>query len=141
MGQAHPKRTILIVEDDAELRDLIAALLEDEQLDTVECESAEAALAVMLMNERDISMIFADVRLTLAMDGVDLAWEVRQRWPRLPVVLTSGEPLELVRGLPPGVAYVSKPWQPLNVLRCQAANGGLAHAVGAGQIGLHSAFR
>jgi CheY-like chemotaxis protein len=42
MDQAHPKRTVLIVEDDAELRDLTAALLEDEQLDTVRCESAEA---------------------------------------------------------------------------------------------------
>jgi CheY-like chemotaxis protein len=81
MGQAQPKRTVLIVEDDAELRNLTAALLEDEQLDTIECESAEAALAVMLMHERDISMIFADVRLPGAMDGVDLAWEVKQRWP------------------------------------------------------------
>jgi DNA-binding NtrC family response regulator len=116
MGQAHPKRTVLIVEDDAELRELTAALLEDEQLDTVECESAEAALAVMLMHERDISMIFADVRLTGAMDGVDLAWEVRQRWPTLPVVLTSGQRCERACELPAGVAYVSKPWQPLSVL-------------------------
>jgi DNA-binding NtrC family response regulator len=126
MGQAHPKRTVLIVEDDAELRELTAALLEDEQLDTVQCESAEAALAVMLMHEHDVSMIFADVRLIGAMDGVDLAWEVRQRWPRLPVVLTSGQPCERVRELPPGVAYVPKPWQPLNVL--VAAEQALAYA-------------
>jgi hypothetical protein len=47
MGQAQPKRrTALIVEDDADLRSLTAALLEEEQLDTIECESAEAALAV-----------------------------------------------------------------------------------------------
>ena len=43
-------RAVLIVEDDAELRSsLTAALLEDEQLDTIECESAEPALAVMLI--------------------------------------------------------------------------------------------
>jgi CheY-like chemotaxis protein len=47
------------------------------------CESAEAALAVMLMGERKVDMIFADVRLPGVMDGVELAWEVRQRWPRL----------------------------------------------------------
>jgi DNA-binding NtrC family response regulator len=117
MGRAQPKRTALIVEDNAdELRRLTAALLEDEQLDTIECESAEAALAVMLMRERDISMIFADVRLPGAMDGIDLAWEVKLRWPRLPVVLTSGQPRECVRELPPGVRYMPKPWQPLNVL-------------------------
>ena len=116
MGQAHPKRTVLIVEDNAELRNVTVALLEDEELDTIECESAEAALAVMLMGERKVDMIFADVRLPGVMDGVDLAWEVRQRWPRLPVVLTSGQPCERARDLPPGVAYVSKPWQALNIL-------------------------
>ena len=37
MGQAQPKhQSVLIVEDDAELRRLMAALLEDEQLDTVD---------------------------------------------------------------------------------------------------------
>ena len=117
MGQAQQKhRAVLIVEDDPELRNVTAALLEDEQLDTIKCESAEAALAVMLMGEHDITMIFADVRLSGAMDGIDLAWEVKLRWPRLPVVLTSGQPRECVRELPPGIRYVPKPWQPLNVL-------------------------
>jgi hypothetical protein len=38
------------------------------------------------------------------------------RWPRLTVVLTSGNPTERVKHLPPGVDYIPKPWQPLNVL-------------------------
>jgi DNA-binding NtrC family response regulator len=98
MGQAQPKRrTALIVEDDAELRILTAALLEEEQLDTIECESAEAALAVLLIGGQDIAMIFADVRLPGAMDGINLAWEVKLRWPLLPMVLTSGHPRERER--------------------------------------------
>lgn len=117
MGQALPKhRTILIVEDDADLRRLTATLLEDEHLDTIECESAEAALAVMLMHGRDIAMIFADVRLPGVMDGIDLAWEVKLRWPLLPIALTSGVPRDFVRELPPGVGYMPKPWRPLDVL-------------------------
>jgi len=47
---------------------------------------------------------------------VILAHEVKMRWPLLPMILTSGHPLERIRELPPGVAYVPKPWQPLNVL-------------------------
>jgi CheY-like chemotaxis protein len=82
MGQAQQGRpTVLIVEDDAEVRRLTVALLEDGQMDTIECESAEAALAVMLMGGREVAMIFADVRLPGAMDGVDLAWEVKLRSP------------------------------------------------------------
>ena len=117
MGQAQQKRrAVLIVEDDAELRSLTAALLEDEQLDTIECESAEAALAVMLMGGRDVVLIFADVRLRGVMDGIDLARELKMRWPHLAVVLTSGYPREHVGALPPGVGYMPKPWRPLNVL-------------------------
>ena len=117
MGQALPKRrAVLIVEDDADLRRLTAEMLEDEQLDTIECESAEAALAVMLIGEREVAMSFADVRLGGVMDGIDLAREVKMRWPSLPVILTSGHPREHVGELPPGVDYMPKPWQPLNVL-------------------------
>jgi DNA-binding NtrC family response regulator len=89
----------LIVEDDAELRSLMAALFEDEQIDTIECESAEAALAIMLIGGREVAMIFADVRLPGVMDGVNLAWEVKLRWPLLPVILTSGLPRERVGDL------------------------------------------
>ena len=131
MGQARPKRRIaLIVEDDAELRSLTAALLEEEQLDTIECESAEAALAVLLIGGQDIAMIFADVRLPGAMDGIDLAWEVKLRWPLLPMVLTSGHPRERERAreLPPGVVFLPKPWQPFNVL--MVAEDALAYAQG-----------
>src|ERR1700716_2692181 len=117
MGQAQQTRgAVLIVEDDAELRSLTVALLEDEQLDTIQCESAEAALAVMLIGGQHVALIFADIRLRGVMDGIDLAHEVRVRWPLLPVVLTSGHPLERVREFPPGVAYIPKPWQPLNLL-------------------------
>lgn len=84
------RRTVLIVEDDTGLRELTAALLEDSELDSIECESAEAALATMLTHGREVAMIFADVRLPGVMNGVDLAWEIKMRWPFLPVVLTSG---------------------------------------------------
>ena len=103
MGQAqHKNRAVLIVEDDAEVRSLVATLLEDEQLNVIECESAEAALAIMLIGGREVTMILADVRLPGAMDGVDLAWEVKLRWPLLPVILTSGFPCERVGDLPLG---------------------------------------
>jgi len=101
---------------DAACAPVTAALFEDEQLDTIECESAEAALATLLIGGREVAIIFADVRLRGVMDGIDLAREVKMRWPRLPVILTSGHPRERVGELPPGVAYMPKPWQPLNVL-------------------------
>jgi CheY-like chemotaxis protein len=94
MGQAQQnRRAVLIVEDDAELREFAARLLEDGELDTIECESAEAALATMLIRGRDVAMIFSDIRLPGVMDGIDLARGVRMRWPFLPVILVQERPL------------------------------------------------
>ena len=115
MGPAQQKsRAVLLVEDDAELRGLTAKLLDEGKFDTIEC--AEAALATMLIRGRDIAMIFADIKLPGVMDGIDLACEVKMRWPLLPVILTSGLPREHVRDLPFGVHYMAKPWRPVNVL-------------------------
>jgi CheY-like chemotaxis protein len=85
-------------------------------VDTIECESAEAALATLLIGGREVTMIFADIRLRGVMDRIDLASEAKCAGPRLPVILTSGHPRERVGELPPAVAYMPKPWQPLNGL-------------------------
>ena len=76
MGQAqHKSRAGLIVEDDVELRSLTVALFEDEQMDIIECESAEAALATLLIGGREVTMILADIRLAASWTG--LIWRVR----------------------------------------------------------------
>ena len=110
------QRIALIVEDDAELRQLTNLLLAESELDIIECDSAEAALATMLLRGRDVAMIFADVRLSGVMDGIDLVREAKMRWPHLVVVLTSGNVGEHHDRLPPGVEYMPKPWKPVSVL-------------------------
>jgi DNA-binding response OmpR family regulator len=58
MGQAQQdKRVALIVEDDADLRWLMSSLFEESEFEIIECESAEAALATMLLRGRDVKMI------------------------------------------------------------------------------------
>jgi CheY-like chemotaxis protein len=122
------QRIALIVEDDAELRQLTKLLLEESELDIVECDSAEAALATMLLRGQDVAMIFADVRLSGVMDGIDLAREAKMRWLHLVVVLTSGNAGEHPERLPLGVEYMPKPWKPVNVLaavqRAKSSTGG-----------------
>ena len=117
MGQAQPhSRIALIVEDDADQRWLTAMLLQEAGLETIECASAEAALATMLLRPREVCMVFADVRLSGAMDGIDLARELKMRWPGLTVVLTSGHPGTRLVHSPPGVEYMPKPWEPQTLL-------------------------
>jgi CheY-like chemotaxis protein len=59
------RRKVLIVEDDPELRLLMKMVLEESELD-IECDSAEMALATMLLRGHEVAMIFADIRLYLS---------------------------------------------------------------------------
>ena len=67
-------RTAIVVEDDADQRSLVTALLEESEFTIVECESAEAALAAMRLRG-DVALVFSDLRLAGIMDGVELARE------------------------------------------------------------------
>ena len=117
MNSPSPKRTAaLIVEDDPLLRATIVDLLREIDLDTIECESAEAALAMLLTRGSEIAVILSDIRLTGVMDGLDFAREAKQRRPHIPFVLMSGNLGERARLLPPGVVFIPKPWQPTHIL-------------------------
>jgi CheY-like chemotaxis protein len=114
-GQWKSDPIALIVEDDAELRDLAAALLEETSLRVMECENAEEAFATVCKHGNDIALIFADVRLPGLLDGVEFARRVRVLWPNIPIIVTSGYPAQ-ARSLPEDVVYMPKPWLALDVL-------------------------
>ncbi|GEO19010.1 response regulator [Microvirga aerophila] len=118
MGQRiEPSRVALIVEDEPELRELAAALLEETDLQVVEAASAEEALDYLRAHGEEVAFLFADVRLPCLMSGVDLARTVRFKWPWIRTVLTSGTPLDdgsndVLRD----VRFMQKPWRALEVL-------------------------
>lgn len=106
----------LVVEDDAEVRNLATAVLEETDLDVIACDSAEAAISVLERAGGHVALLFADVRLGAGMDGIALATAVERRWPDVRVVLTSGGDVRGVDGLPAQVVYMQKPWRALDVL-------------------------
>lgn len=115
----------LVVEDDAEVRNLAAAMLEETELDVVELESAEEALAFLERHGPAVALIFADVWLSGAIDGVELARMVKRRWPAIRVLVTSGDAGERLRDLPRDADFIQKPWRALDVL--VAAEKAVAH--------------
>jgi len=116
MAQSKPFRaTALVVEDDPMQREMISLLLEESHFDVIECESAEAAEAVLRRIGRELALVMTDISLAGSMDGVSLAFIARRYNPDLDVIVTSGSPLP--RPLPQGAKYWSKPWAPLDVIR------------------------
>ena len=106
----------LIVEDDPDLRVLAAALLEESDLQVVECESAEEAISALVRDGDDIALVFADIRLSGLLDGVDLARRVKVLWPHIAMIVTSGYADTRPQALPDSVTYMPKPWLALDVL-------------------------
>jgi DNA-binding NtrC family response regulator len=115
----------LVVEDDPEVRNLAAAMLEETELEVIEVESAEKALAFLERHGPAVALIFADVWLSGAIDGVELAQIVKRRWPSVRVLVTSGDAGERLRDLPRDAAFIQKPWRALDIL--VAAEKAVAH--------------
>lgn len=116
MGQSKPFRaTALIVEDDPMQREMICLLLEESEVDVIECESAEAAEVVLAHTADRLALMLTDVKLAGDMSGVELAHIARKYNPGMGVIVTSGTPLHAE--LPDGVKFWSKPWAPLDVIR------------------------
>jgi DNA-binding NtrC family response regulator len=106
----------LIVEDDPDVRELAAALLEETDLRVVECEDAEQAFGVLVREGENVALLFTDIRLPGLLDGVDLARRVKALWPHVSVVMTSGYATQRPEMLPDNVVYLPKPWLALDVL-------------------------
>ncbi|SHI73031.1 sigma-54-dependent transcriptional regulator [Aureimonas altamirensis] len=80
---------ILIVDDEADIRDLVAGILEDEGHETRIAGNSDAALAAIA--DRVPRLIFLDIWLQGSrLDGLDLLEAIKTQHPEIPVVMISG---------------------------------------------------
>ena len=80
---------ILIVDDEADIRDLISGILEDEGHSTRLAKNSDEALAAV--EERKPHLVILDIWLQGSrMDGLEVLNQVKKRHPDLPIVIISG---------------------------------------------------
>jgi CheY-like chemotaxis protein len=97
--------TVLIVEDNAELREILELVLSNAGFGVIKAESAREALE----REREFShldLVLADFNLP---DGKDLVPTLKRLRPNLPVVVLSGDPYSARAELPEADAVLGKP--------------------------------
>ena len=114
---SHPTRgseTILVVEDDADVRNYSTEALRELGYDVVEAEDGASALALLDAPDASrIALLFSDVVLPGGMTGADLASAARSLHPELKVLFTTGYARDvIVHGgrLDAGVALITKPF-------------------------------
>ncbi|MEO7223932.1 MAG: response regulator [Devosia sp.] len=107
---------VLIVEDEALTRLLVADFLKADGFEVFEAGNATEAIAV-LEAHTDIHILFTDIDMPGSMDGLMLSAFVRDRWPPVRIVLTSGHRLVDILDLPDGGMFYSKPYDQVEVAR------------------------
>lgn len=105
--------TILLCEDDENVRAYSAQVLRDLGYRVVEADSGPAALALLDRAAPPVDLLFTDVVLPGGMSGADLAREAQGRTPALPVLFTTGYARNALihhGRLDPGVQLLTKPF-------------------------------
>ncbi|WP_375462774.1 response regulator [uncultured Methylobacterium sp.] len=104
--------SILVVDDDAEVRHVTASFLNG--FGYTETEAADGAAALALLERRRFDLVVADLAMP-GMTGVELAAEVRSRWSEVPVLIVTGhaEAVQIPRDLP----VLTKPFQSAELAR------------------------
>ena len=107
---------ILVVEDEPDERFLAATLLEETGFQVIEAETAEQALALLKKQGDEIDIVFSDVRTPGRIGGFELARIIGVTWPRVHVILTSGDAGDQPSDLRVSATFVPKPWRALDIL-------------------------
>jgi two-component system, response regulator PdtaR len=101
--------TVLIVEDEFLIALGAADLVQSAGYNTVEVSNADDAVCI-LEDRPDIGIVFTDIRMPGSMDGLELAHCIRNRWPPVKIIVTSGHHILRAGDLPDGGVFIPKPY-------------------------------
>lgn len=112
---------VLVVDDEPLVRMNAVEMIEQAGHQVIEAASADEAIRI-LESRTNIDIVFSDVSMPGSMDGLRLIQIIRDRWPPIQLILTSGRALPPGAMLPSGSVFLSKPYDHDDL------TGALAHA-------------
>jgi CheY-like chemotaxis protein len=112
--------TILLVEDESSVRDLMSRTLKWHGYRTLEASNGEEAMALWREHRGEVALLLTDLVMPGGMSGQQLARQLQADNPRrLKVIFTSGYSAEIVKrglALEPGERFIQKPCPPQEML-------------------------
>lgn len=109
MNVANAKPVVLVVEDEFLVRMQAVEVIEEAGFDVVEAANADEAIG-LLETRKDIRIVFTDIEMPGSMDGIKLARAIRDRWPPIELILTSGRHRLGTDEIPARGKFVPKPY-------------------------------
>jgi CheY-like chemotaxis protein len=104
--------TILVVDDDAQIRRLVRSILSRQGFQTLEAHDAQMALGMVRQHGADVAALVTDIHMP-RMSGVELAQALRTELRNVPVLFLStlATPTDELARAVPGCRFVQKPFR------------------------------
>ena len=106
--------TILVVDDEKEIADLVEIYLVSDGYQVVKANDAEEGLR--LLNEYEVQLVLLDIMMP-GMDGLEMCAKIRET-RNIPIIMLSAKSADIdkIKGLGTGADdYVTKPFNPLEL--------------------------
>lgn len=103
------EQLVLVVEDEPVLLELAQEILELGEIDALGAPNADEALSI-LERVTGIGLVITDIKMPGKINGFEMAWLIAERWPHIPVLVTSGHQMVRPDELPPHAFFMPKPW-------------------------------
>jgi DNA-binding NtrC family response regulator len=94
----------------------LALMIEDAGFEVIEAGNADEAI-VLLEARQDIRVVFTDIEMPGSMNGLKLAFAVRDRWPPVVIIIASGRIRPGPDEMPSAVTFLRKPYRESAVLQ------------------------
>ncbi len=104
--------TILLVEDDDDIRSAVKELLEGQGYTILEAENGQRALEILDDYDGRVQLLITDIMMPI-MDGRELAETLHRQLPDIKIIFTTGyndTPLNIGESLPPNSRFIQKPY-------------------------------
>ena len=112
--------TVLLVEDEAVLRELVREILGIHGYNVLEADNGLQALSVWEDNREKVDLLLTDMAMPHGLSGRELADKLRQDQPQLPVIFSSGHSQEMIESTEDAsrcTFYLSKPYDPAQLAK------------------------
>jgi signal transduction histidine kinase len=77
--------TVMVVDDDPHILNIVSLLLQENSYETIPCRSGAAALEKL--QHSDVDVVLTDIKMPNGFSGIDLLDQIHARYPELPVIL------------------------------------------------------
>ncbi|MGO4675162.1 response regulator [Bosea sp. 2YAB26] len=110
------KPVVLVVDDEPIIRMYAALLVEEAGYLAVEAATADEALAILEQRD-DVRILFTDVEMPGSLNGLQLVEVVREKWPPIALMVTSGHVRVDPQKLPERARFFRKPYSESEIVR------------------------